>query len=255
MKTRNLRYLVLTVISGIVVYYALGFGNRSFENFCPFGGIESLWGLFKSGQFSCALAPSNLSMLVAVLVLVILAKKAFCSWICPIGFISELVFRLRSLVWKKYSFTIPEKVDRPLRLLRYVVLAVILFFTYRTGELIFRGYDPFYAIFSGFGHETLGWITYSIIAIFFVGSFFVPMFFCRYFCPLSAVFDPFSSLGLIKVTRDAATCIDCGKCHKACPHALHPEKVTALRDHDCTNCLECIDACPVKDCMNLKAKV
>ena len=53
----------------LVVYLALGYGERSFEAYCPFGGVESLWGLFTAGEFSCSLGPLNLSMLLALLVL------------------------------------------------------------------------------------------------------------------------------------------------------------------------------------------
>ena len=66
-KNRLVRYSVMTVILGLTIYLALGFGKRSFEAFCPFGGMESLWGLFTTQQFSCALGPLNLSMMIGVL--------------------------------------------------------------------------------------------------------------------------------------------------------------------------------------------
>jgi len=255
MKTRVIRWGVLTIFLGTITWYALGYGSRSFENLCPFGGVASLYGLFQDGEFTCALGPANFSLFLAVIALTLIAKRAFCGWVCPLGFISELVFRFREKITGKRIKKIPTKVNSWLKPLRYIVLVVVLYYTWHTGDLIFRGYDPFYAIFSGFGHGTLGWITWAVLAIFAIGSWFIPMFFCRYFCPLAAVMDPLSLIGLIKVSRNPETCIDCEKCHKVCPHDLHPDTVNVLRHSDCTNCLECIDACPVKECMSLKAKV
>ncbi|MEW5702158.1 MAG: 4Fe-4S binding protein [Candidatus Zixiibacteriota bacterium] len=251
MRTRYIRYGLLTVIVGLVVYLALGLGTRSFETFCPFGGMESLWGLYTAGEFSCALGPLNLSLLLAVLVLALVAKKAFCGWACPIGFLGELCGRLgRTVTGRSASPT--AGLDRGMRLLRYVVLAMSLYFTYKTGELILRGYDPFYLIFSGIGHGSAGVISWAVLAVILVGALVIPMFFCRYLCPLGAVFDPFSRLGLIKVVRNDETCTACGNCQSACPHDIPVHTLSRVRHRDCTNCLECIDACPERNVLSLR---
>ncbi len=254
MKTRYIRYTLLTIILGLIIYSALGYGSRSFEAFCPFGGMESLWGLFSSGEFSCALGPLNLSMFVAVILLTLVAKKAFCGWTCPVGFLSELFGKLGGITWKKRP-KVAERTNGRLKILRYVVLIISLYFTYRLGELVLRGFDPFYIIFSGFGHGTLGWITYLTLAIIMVGAFFIPMFFCRYLCPLGATFDPFSRLGLIKIERDEQLCTACEDCGAACPHDLKPFRMTKIRHRDCTNCLECVDICQVDGSLTIKANL
>jgi polyferredoxin len=254
MKTRILRYAMLTLVLGAVVYLALGYGRRSFEAYCPFGGMESLWGLFRTGEFSCALGPLNLSMLVALLGLTLVAKKAFCGWACPIGFLGELASRAGGAVWKRRPAP-ARTVNHRLKLLRYAALAVTLYFTYKLGELVLRGFDPFYIIFSGVGHGTFGWITYGTFGVLVAGAFVVPMFFCRYLCPLGATFDPLGRLGLIKVVRDAELCTACGNCGRACPHGIHPHETDSVRDRDCTNCLECVDACPVKGTLRLEARL
>ncbi len=233
---------------------AFGNGQRSFEAYCPFGGVESLWGLFIEGHFSCALGPLNLSMLVAVLVLTLLAKKVFCSWVCPIGFLGELLSKVGIKIIPG-NFRVSESINRWFKLLRYISLGAVLLFTYNTGELILRGYDPFYVIFSGMGHGTLGNVTLFIMALLVIGSLIIPMFFCRYLCPLGASLDPFSKLGLIKITRNKETCLECGDCQAACPHDLAPHETQSLRDSDCTNCLECIEACPEKETLTLKLKL
>lgn len=249
--TRWIRYGLLTVITGMVTYAALGFGKRSFEAWCPFGGMESLWGLYQAGEFSCATGPLNLSMMVAVIVLAVVAKKAFCGWACPIGFLSELAGRLGKILWRKRP-RVPAKTNEWLKLLRYVALALSLYFTYNMGELILRGYDPFYLIFSGFGHGSAGMTSVIVLIALIAAAFVVPMFFCRYLCPLGATLDPFSRVGILKLARNENTCTMCNLCQKACPVDIAPQNTRVVRARDCTNCLECVEICPVKGALELK---
>jgi polyferredoxin len=249
---RYIRFAVLTGILGLVAYLALGYGSRSFEAYCPFGGVESLWGLFRDGEFSCSLGPLNLSFLLGVLGLALVCKKAFCGWACPIGFLGELTTRLTGRFWKTRP-RVPPRTNGALKLARYLTLAAALFFTYRTGELVLRGYDPYFLIFSGFGHGSAGVISWAVLIALFVGMAVVPMMFCRYLCPMGAVFDPLSRLGLIKVTRNAGRCTGCGHCTKACLHEIPVQNMQVVRHRDCTNCLECMQACPEKDVLELRA--
>ncbi len=250
-RNRYIRYPLLATIFGLVVYHSLGHGSRSFEAYCPFGGVESLWGLLSAGEFSCALGPLNLSMMIALLVLALVAKKAFCSWACPIGFLGELAARLGGRAWKRRP-TVPARLDGRLKLLRYIVLALSLFFTYRLGELVLRGYDPFYLIFSGLGHGSAGLISAVALGFIALGAFTVPMLFCRYLCPMGAVLDPFSRLGLVRLRRNETKCSACGRCSRACPQRIAVEHLGWVRHRDCTNCLECVDACPEKDVLQLR---
>jgi len=251
-KLRYIRYALLLIVFGLVTYLALGYGSRSFEAYCPFGGMESLWGLFTVGEFSCALGPLSLSLLIALLALTLVSKKSFCGWACPIGFLGELCGRLGKTVVKD-KLRPKGRIDGVLKLLRYVVLVVFLILTYKTGELILRGYDPFYLIFSGIGHGTAGIVSYIVLIFLGVGALLIPMFFCRYFCPMGAVFDPFSRLGVIKVARDQGTCTNCGDCQTACPHNIPVQTMPVVRHRDCTNCFECLDACPEGKTLSVKA--
>ena len=140
----------------------------------------------------------------------------------------------------------PPKIDGRLKLLRYAVLALSLFFTYRIGELVLRGYDPFYLVFSGLGHGSAGALSAVVLALLALGAFVVPMLFCRYFCPMGAVLDPFSRLGLVRLWRDETKCSGCGRCSRACPQRIPVQHLRCVRHRDCANCLECVDACPGK---------
>jgi polyferredoxin len=254
MKIKYIRYTLLFIIFSLVIYLALGWGTRSFEAYCPFGGAESLWGLLVAGEFSCALGPLNLSLMLALIGLVIISKKSFCGWACPIGFLGEVCGKGGKRLTK--GRLIPgRKLNATLKVLRYVVLVFFLVLTYRTGELILRGYDPYYLIFSGFGHGTAGTISYIVLIGLALAAFIVPMFFCRYLCPLGAVFDPFSRIGLIKIHRDEVKCTLCEECHKACPHGIPVHALSKVRYRDCTNCLECMDACPEHQVLSVRVSL
>jgi hypothetical protein len=71
-KNRYIRYTTFSITLGLIVYLALGYGSHPFEAYCPFGGAESLWGLFTAGEFSCALGPLNLSLMLAMIQKIIL---------------------------------------------------------------------------------------------------------------------------------------------------------------------------------------
>ncbi len=254
MKIRIIRYTLMAIVLGLVIYLALGYGQRTFEAYCPFGGVESLWGLFTAGEFNCALGALNLSMMVAVLILALLAKKSFCGWACPIGFIGEIFGRIGNKIFRKKTHPGP-RLNNVLKLARYPLLAIFLYLTYNAAELIYRGYDPYYLIFSGFGHGSLGTVSYIVLGAMTVGAFLIPMFFCRYLCPLGAVLDPFSRVGLAKITRDEQGCTDCGLCQVSCPHDIPVQNRIKVRDRDCTNCLECIEACPEDGVLSLRANL
>lgn len=252
MKIKHLRYTLLTAILAAVVYLALGYGSRSFEAYCPFGGVESLWGLFTYREFSCTLGPLNLSILLGVLALGLLAKKAFCGWCCPIGFLGEMLGKAGNFIWRGFPRR-AQLFNGRLRYLRYAVLILALTFTYKTGELVLRGYDPYFLIFSGFGHGSAGLISIIALALTALGALAVPMMFCRYLCPMGAALDPLSRLGLIKLHRDELKCTACGRCADACPYNIPVDKLKTVTHNDCTNCLDCADSCPEKDALQLRS--
>jgi Pyruvate/2-oxoacid:ferredoxin oxidoreductase delta subunit len=113
--------------------------------------------------------------------------------------------------------------------------------------LVFRGFDPCYALISRHGADITLW-AYVVSGVILAASLFIAIPFCRWFCPLAAVLNIFSRFGIARVQRDASTCRDCGLCAKQCPMAIAVDKrehVTAAR---CLSCLNCIESCrPRKD--------
>jgi polyferredoxin len=233
----QLGFLVLTLVGVFVVQ-----GHT--ERWCPFGGVEALYSYTTLGNMTCSLGTSNFYILAGVLVLALLARRAFCGYACPIGALSEwLQAGARRLGLRPAR--VPYDLDRGLALLKYAVLGVIIYFTARVGELVFRGYDPCYVLISRHGEDITVW-AYVVTGAIVLGSLFVMVPFCRWLCPLAAVFTPFSRIGLARIQRNHETCVDCGACARACPMGIRVDKVPAVTAARCTSCLECLCACPPK---------
>ncbi len=212
------------------------------ELWCPFGGVESLYTYVTAGALPCSLGVSNLYILIAVLALALLVRRAFCSHACPIGTLSEWLQRGAARLGLR-PWSVPQRLERVLALIPYAVLAVILYLTYRAGELVFRGYDPCYALISRHGEDITHWAYVAAGAIV-LGSLLVTLPFCRWLCPLAAVLHPFSRFGVARIRRDPATCTDCRRCTRACPMAIPVHERSDVREARCTSCFECIRACP-----------
>jgi ferredoxin len=212
------------------------------ERWCPFGGIETLYTYYTQGNLICSLAISNLYILVGLLLVTLLVRRAFCGYICPIGTISEWLGLIASRLGIK-TIHIPYRLDRSVALLKYIVLGLILFFTWHAGELYFRTADPCYALISRHGEDITHW-AYVVAGAILGLSLFLTIPFCRWFCPMAAVFNLFSRFGLTRVKRDVHTCVGCGKCARVCPMAIPVDKVEQVTSARCLSCLNCVEACP-----------
>jgi ferredoxin len=212
------------------------------ELWCPFGGVEAMYEYATQGTMLCSLGVANFYILGGVLAATLLLRRAFCGYACPIGTISEWLGRGAARLGLKPR-GIPAKVDRGLALLKYLVLATILVLTWRAGELVFRGFDPCYALISRHGTDITYW-AYVAAGGVAAGSLLVAMPFCRWLCPMAAVMNPVSRLGLMRIKRDSAACVDCGKCATACPMAIPVAQLGEVTHARCMACMHCVDACP-----------
>ncbi|HOW70471.1 MAG TPA: 4Fe-4S binding protein [Phycisphaerae bacterium] len=239
MKTRRrivqFGFLVLTLAAVFVVK-----GNA--ERWCPFGGVEALYNYAVEGNLICSLGVSNFYILAGVLICTLLLRRVFCGYMCPIGTISEWLGRLATRLGLK-AVRPPAGVDGGLAVLKYAVLAVVLFITWRASELEFRAFDPCYALISRHGEDITFW-AYVVAGAVVLGSLLVTMPFCRWLCPLAAVLNGFSRFGYARVRRNEETCTQCGQCSRVCPMAIPVARVREVTHARCMSCLNCVDACP-----------
>lgn len=251
---KGLRLLFQAAIAAMAltagIRLAQGLSLSGIERYCPFGGIETAWSFVTRRSFSCAAGELNVALFVALIALTLLARKAFCSWVCPFGTVSEWLAALARRLRLRIPMEPAHRVDAALRWLRLPILIAILFFTWRTGELVFRGYDPYYILFSAHGHDVAIW-SYGILAGVLALAVIVPMAWCRYLCPLGVILWPFSAFGRLRLRRSEADCTGCGACDRACPHGIAVAARSEVRSGECTLCLECVDACPSERALNL----
>lgn len=230
-------------------------GTLSIEDYCPFGPVEGAFRFiqtsFKGGiSFVGPVTLRNLGVLLALLGLVIITKKTFCSWLCPFGALFEFLGSIGAKA--KLPRIYPnKKIDKNLRRLRHAVLLTIIALTGWAGILIFKEVDPFFALYSlGAQRQPVG--AYATLAVLFLSALFLPGVWCWYLCPLGSFLDPFSRLGRIQIKRDEARCTSCKLCSKRCPQRIDVHERQRIVDAVCTNCLDCIDACPYPGVLELR---
>lgn len=253
-RTKEGRILSQLVILALTVWIAIqmisGVRGATVERYCPFGGIETLipW-LNKTGTL-CSLSTLNIAMFAGVVVLTVLFKRAFCSHICPMGAILEWTGLLgRKFVIKERR--IPRRLDRALTWLKYPLLLLILVLTVKVGELVFRDYDPYYILFTaGRGHG-VGIVGIGVTAAIIGAGLFIPLSFCRYLCPMGACLAPVGRFGLLRVSRCEEECTSCGLCDEACEWGITVSESKTVVSEECSNCLDCMRACPVDDALTL----
>ena len=170
--------------------------------------------------------------------------RAVCGWACPVGGLQELLYKapVRKIhVSNRFTF------------LRFFILAILVFaIPYSTMEPWFSklcfvgtieagiplaiGNSMIRSLIGPFFWMKVG-ITISILA----AMLFVKRPFCRFFCPLGAIYSPFNRVApdFVKVKPDL--CTNCGLCTKLCPMDLDvPREVNGL---NCIRCRECVGVC------------
>jgi len=253
---KRIRYGVmfgfLAYITWVGQHQTLGGGPAGIptvDSLCPLGGLESIYSYLSSGVWLRRTAPSSLILFAAVAAITLLVGRVFCGWICPLGSIGEFSnLAARKLGIKRREMSGP--VDRGLKMLKYVVLAVILYYTWTLGTLAWRSYDPWVS----WMHLSSGWeeivsSPWGFAVLFFVvigAGLFIERFWCRYLCPLGAALGILQKFSLTKVKRSKETCISCSKCDRSCPMGVTPMALETVSDADCIACGRCTESCPVE---------
>ena len=186
-----LQWLVLLMLAYMVVRpYIDKAYSADFEAYCPFGGLQAFSSFLANNSLACSMTTTQIAMGLAMLLGIFIFSKLFCSYICPIGTFTEWLTRMGKKF--KLNFTITGIADRLLRVFKYAVLFITVYYSVTSSELFCKTFDPYYAVFSGFSSDVV--LSYAIMALFLAipGSFFVRMFWCKYFCPLSAASNIFT---------------------------------------------------------------
>ncbi|WP_186429055.1 4Fe-4S binding protein [Clostridium sp. BSD9I1] len=249
-------FLIFTPIAGVMHQIKGGgpSGSPSTDALCPFGGMETLYSLIANGNYIKKIEPSSLILLGATLLITIVIGRAFCGYICPLGTIQTLLNKLAKKL--KIKQVKPHgKVDKVLRYVKYIVLFLILFITYKSGELILRPYDP-WAVFMHLGSGTEIFeeflIGFIILIAILLSSMFIERAWCRYLCPLGATLALLTPLSIFKVRRSDSKCIGCKACTKNCSMGLNVHSQEIASKTECISCGECVSSCPVDNTLEMK---
>ncbi|MBO7335229.1 MAG: 4Fe-4S binding protein [Lachnospiraceae bacterium] len=180
-----------------------------------------------------------------------LLGRVVCGFLCPFGLLQELI-NLIPFPVKRNRF----KADRPLRFLKYVILIVFVIILPICIKL-----TPFFckyicpsgtvsgillSISNSAVASKLGKIfTWKLIVLLcvLISSLIIFRPFCKYICPLGAIYGLFNRFSLVKMECDKSKCIECGKCAAACKMCVDPSK--SPNSTECIRCGDCIKTCPV----------
>ena len=243
-----------------VRYYETG-GQTAFvprppgvEGWLPIAGLMNLKYALLTGLVP-EVHPAAMFLLVSFVAISFVARKAFCSWLCPVGTLSEWLWEGGREIFGR-TFQAPRWIDIPLRGLKYLLLG---FFVYAVASMTVHDLQGF--ITSPYGlvadvkmmnfFRHLGTTGAAVIAALLVGSVFVKNLWCRYLCPYGALVGLVSLFSPARVRREADKCVDCAKCAKVCPSLLPVDRLTTVKSAECTGCLECVAVCPAEGALSL----
>jgi len=228
------------------------------EGFLPISALLSLKYLLVTGRVHGA-HPAGLFIFIAILAMGLLLRKAFCSWLCPVGTLSEALWKAGRRLFGR-NLAPPRWADYPLRALKYLLLAFFVWAVWKMDGPMLEGFldSPFNALadvkmYLFFAH--LSGLALGVILVLAALSLVVQNVWCRYLCPYGALLGLLSLASPLRITRREASCIDCGKCTKACPSRIEVHKAARVGGDECTACYRCVEACPVKDTLGMRAPV
>jgi uncharacterized protein with FMN-binding domain/polyferredoxin len=211
-----------------------------------FSELRAVYQMIIRGNFNFLQALPSLVEFVAVMLLTIIAGRWFCGWMCAFGAYNDLIYFISKKIFKR-KFKVDEKVDSILKYVKYIILIFIIIISWTIGSNILGSTSPW----DVFGQITnlstvisnllIGLILLVLITI---GAFFIERFFCRYLCPLGAVFAIVSRIGITKINKPKADCGKCRACTMNCSMGLQLYKIDGAKGGDCINCLKCTEVCP-----------
>jgi polyferredoxin len=264
-RAAQILFLALNILIGLQFFLFVRYfesGGQSLrvsrppgvEGWLPIAGLMNLKYFLATGHIP-SIHPAAMLLLVAFLTMSILFRKAFCGWLCPIGTISEGLWKFGRRVLKR-NWSLSRWLDLPLRGLKYLLLAL---FIYAVGGMSAASIDAFQSSPYGLVADVkmlrfflnLSATGAIIIGALLVLSIFVQNFWCRYLCPYGALMGIASLFSPAKISRDEQRCIDCGKCTKACPALLKVDTLARIHSAECTSCLECVTACPAEGALQI----
>lgn len=217
-----------------------------------FLGIRIVYQGLLNHNFNFTSSFPHLISAISVIPLTILFGRFFCGWMCAFGTLGDFMFYIGRKVFK-IKFKISEEMDQTLKYVKYVLLLFLVLIVWSIRDINISSFSPWDAFgslltFTGtpdfsyvIKEVTVGFIFFVMIMI---SSMFVDRFFCRYLCPLGAVFAIVSKLRFIRIKKPSAGCGKCRACTKNCPMGIPLYSVNRVDSGECIDCMNCVTICP-----------
>jgi len=226
------------------------------EAFLPIAGLMGVKDWLVSGAIN-PIHPAAVVIFLAVVTVSLLLKRSFCSWICPVGTLSEALWKGGFTLFKR-NLRPPGLLDPLLRGGKYLLL---LFFLYTIlwamppqalSAFLQSDYHKIADVrmLDFFLH--LSGTALAVIIFLLLVSIPVRNAFCRFLCPYGALLGLISTLSPVKVTREKKTCVSCGVCTQVCPSYLPVMQKERVLSPECLGCWRCISHCRAEGALGMK---
>lgn len=230
---------------------ALGLNFDFFHNLCSLSAVSGFLISINFEPIQTILVKPSIRIGINTLILTILLGPVFCGYICPFGTLQRAI----KFVGKGIGFRIkavPFKLDKILRVLKYITLIMFLFLVFTDIVEIYMHLDPYHSFIRLFyGGITITGGIYLIIVIILSLTYDRP--FCKYLCPYGAFFNIISVLRVFRVRRNPDVCINCKICDEKCPVDIKVSLSETVKDMNCLSCHACISNCPKDKAISLKS--
>ena len=215
-----------------------------------FAAVGNIVSCIYKGNISWESVKYSVWMLVATVPATVLVGRFFCGFFCSFGAVQDLLWfgshRLRALFPGKRNL---KKADRIFRFAKYAVLFYFIIFVWSGVTAVkTAGLWQVFGQYVSFGHwpglKLLLSVGGVLLLLIFIGSLFVQRFFCRYFCPMGAIYSLISQTSFLKIDKPRKECGKCHLCTSKCTMGMDLTKKDRIAGGECISCQKCVSWCP-----------
>jgi polyferredoxin len=227
------------------------------EGFLPISGLLGTASWLKGNGIN-AIHPAAVVIFLVVLVVALLLRRSFCSWICPVATVSECSWKAGYKLLRRNPRP-PRWLDLPLRGVKYLLMA---FFIWSVAVVmspaaletfIHSDYHKLADVRLLDFFQHLSPLALGVILVLLVLSLLLRNPFCRYLCPYGALLGLVAMLSPLRVTRTIERCVSCGVCSQVCPTYIDVMHTTSVSSPECIGCWRCVSHCRFNQALSMRA--
>ena len=226
------------------------------EAFLPIAALLGIRDWLASGSIN-PVHPAAIIILLAAIATSLLLRRSFCSWICPVGTVEELLWKRGFRLFRR-NFHPPGWLDIMLRSMKYLLLAFFIYYIFiampadQVSAFIASDYNRIadVRLLDFFLH--LSGTALVVISLLLLLSFPLKNPFCRFLCPYGALLGLVAICSPLKVTRSNMNCVSCGVCNQLCPAKIPVMAKERVHSPECIGCWRCISYCRAEGALAMR---